>query len=138
MAGVVHAPSTITTRCPAVMSAGKNRRPFTRSFARDAARKSSRSNGFPGSVRSMAALIWERQSGHKQRIDEGPRRCRGLVYVLGPLRLSRRRVHERQEMAVLMREDDGFDAAGTALQRGFQTLRDEVEHTVAFGQPAPV
>ena len=41
-------------------------------------------------------------------------------------------------MAVLMREDDGFDAAGTALQRGFQTLRDEVEHTVAFGQPAPV
>jgi len=41
--GVVHAPSTITTRCPAVMSAGKKRRPFIRSFARDAARKSSRS-----------------------------------------------------------------------------------------------
>src|SRR5713101_4818923 len=41
-------------------------------------------------------------------------------------------------MTVLLREDEGFDAAGAAVQRVLQTLGDEVEHAVAVGQPAAV
>src|SRR5438876_7292920 len=41
-------------------------------------------------------------------------------------------------MTVLMRENDRLDAAGSALQRRRQTLRNVVKNAVAFGQPATV
>jgi hypothetical protein len=69
---------------------------------------------------------------------EGPRRCGGLVYVLGPLWLARRRIQHGREMTVLMREEESFDTARTAVQRVVQALGDEVEHAVAFGEPTAV
>jgi hypothetical protein len=70
--------------------------------------------------------------------QRGPRRCCGLVYRFGPLWPARGGMDDGCEMAVLVGEDEGFDAAGAAVQHVLQTLGGEVEDAVAVGQPPAV